>query len=208
MHIHTNHSKKCGYMDAEEMIKQAINRGLDGVAVTDHNTIEGALEAERIVKDQNLKLQIIIGEEINTNRGEVLAYFIDSTIEEGPIGQVLKDIEKAGGLSALSHPFDRIRKGFSNIEDVIDRVDAIEVLNSRCLFNGKALDICTRYNKAMIAGSDAHFCREIGNAWTSFADDPRLCMERGRTAIGGGISNPMYLALTKGIKLWRRATSG
>lgn len=208
MHIHTNRSKKCGFMKPQSIIERAMERGLDGISVTDHNTIDGALEVKDIIKDEDLRLQVIVGEEITTERGEVLAYFIDRVILEGSAEDVLRDIKSAGGISAIPHPFDRIRKGFLNIEEIIRKVDAIEVLNSRCLFNRKALNLCQEYNKTKLAGSDAHFNSEIGNAWTIFDDDPRTCIAKNRTIIGGNISNPAYLVLTKGVKLWRRATSG
>lgn len=208
MHVHTNHSRKCGYMNPRKLIDQAIKRGLDGIAVTDHNTIEGALEANEIAKEDNLRIQVIVGEEITTDRGEMLAYFINKKIQEGSTSDVLRDIKRAEGLSAIPHPFDRIRKRFSGIRDIIEDVDAIEVLNSRCLFNRKALNLCMEHNKCMLAGSDAHFYREIGKASTIFANDPKTCIAMNKTEIGGNISNPVYLLLTKGVKLWRRAISG
>jgi hypothetical protein len=208
MHVHTNRSRKCGYMNPRKLVDQAIKIGLDGIAVTDHNTIGGALEAKDIVKEENLTLQVIVGEEITTDRGEVLAYFINEEIQKGSTADVLKDIKKARGLSAIPHPFDRIRKGFSDIRDVIDDVDAIEVLNSRCLFNREALNLCRVHNKCMLAGSDAHFHQEIGKAWTIFASDPKTSIEMNKTEIGGNINNPVYLVLTKGVKLWRRVISG
>jgi hypothetical protein len=208
MHVHTLQSKKCGWMRPERLVKVAIEKGLVGIAVTDHNTIEGALEVFEIVRDEQLRLEVIIGEEITTDRGEVLAYFIDEEIEPGPFEDVLSAIRRAGGVSAIPHPFDKVRKGFVGLEAVLDDVDAIEVLNARCLFNRKAVDLCLDDKKPMLGGSDAHFYREVGRAWTEYSIEPRACILEGRTRVSGGLSNPAYLALTKGVKVWRKVTSG
>jgi predicted metal-dependent phosphoesterase TrpH len=208
MHLHTLYSEQCGCMRPKRLIDQAVKRGLDGIAVTDHNTTAGALETFEIVRDETIDLMVIIGEEITTDRGEVLAYFINNEINPGPFDEVLSAIRRAGGVSAIPHPFDRIRRGFQGVEDVLCDVDAIEALNSRCLFNKKAQDLCMDHKKPMLGGSDAHFCREVGRAWTEFPYEPKASILQGRTRVGGGLSNPAYLALTKGVKVWRKATSG
>jgi len=208
MHVHTNYSKKCGWTKPERLIEAAIEKKLDGLAVTDHNTICGAEEVLEIVQDEQVRLEVIIGEEITTDRGEVLAYFINEEIEPGPFEEVLSKIKQSGGISAIPHPFDRIRKGFFGTEAVLDDVDAIEVFNARCLFNKKALDLCLNRKKPMLGGSDAHFYREVGRAWTEYPAEPRGCILEGRTWVGGNLSSPAYLALTKGVKVWRKVTSG
>lgn len=195
-------------MSPHRLIKEAVEKGLDGLAVTDHNTIEGAMEVLDIVRDEYVKLEVIVGEEISTDRGEVLAYFINEVIDPGPFEDVIAAIRRSGGVSAVPHPFDKIRKGFSGIEEVLGKVDAIEVVNSRCLFNKRALDLSLESKKPILGGSDAHFYGEVGRGWTEFSADPRRSILEGRTQAGGGLSSPAYLALTKGVKLWRRATSG
>lgn len=208
MHVHTRHSKRCGWMSPGRLVKRAMEKGLDGLAVTDHNTIEGAIEVRDIVRDEDLNLVVIIGEEISTDRGEVLTYFINEVIDPGPFEDVIAAIRRSGGISAVPHPFDKIRKGFSGMEEVLGEVDAIEVINSRCLFNKRALDLSRDHHKPMLGGSDAHFYGELGRGWTEFPADPRRSILEGRTRAGGGLSSPAYLALTKGVKLWRKATSG
>ena len=208
MHVHTLHSERCGWMKPERLVKHAKEKGLDGLAVTDHNTIDGAREVFNIVRDEQMELSVIIGEEITTDRGEILAYFIDREIEPGPFEEALSAIKRAGGISAIPHPFEKIRKGFRGVETVIGDVNAIEVLNSRCRFNRKAFDLCLAHKKPMLGGSDAHFYSEVGRAWTEMSDDPMACILAGMTRVGGGLSNPAYLSLTKGVKVWRKVTSG
>jgi predicted metal-dependent phosphoesterase TrpH len=208
MHVHTLHSERCGWMKSDKLVEQAKEKGLDGIAVTDHNTIDGAKEVFEIVRDEQIEISVIIGEEISTDRGEVLAYFITKEIVPGSFAEVLDEIRRNGGISAIPHPFERIRKGFQGIEAVIGDVNAIEVLNSRCLFNRKAFDLCHAHKKPMLGGSDAHFYQEVGRAWTEISDDHKASILAGGTRVGGGLSNPAYLALTKGVKIWRKATSG
>lgn len=208
MHVHTLHSERCGWMRPERLVEHAKEIGLDGLAVTDHNTIDGAREVFDIVRDEQIELSVIIGEEISTDRGEVLAYFINKEIEPGSFPEVLSEIRQADGISAIPHPFERIRKGFRGVEAVMSDVNAIEVLNSRCFFNREAFDLCLVHKKPMLGGSDAHFYREVGRAWTEISDDPMASILAGRTRVGGGLSNPAYLALTKGVKVWRKVTSG
>jgi predicted metal-dependent phosphoesterase TrpH len=206
MHVHTLHSPRCGWMKPERLVECALEKRLDGLAVTDHNTIEGAREVFDIVRDERLKLSVIIGEEISTDRGEVLAYFINREIEPGSFAEVLTEIRRAGGISAIPHPFERIREGFMGVEAAIGNVNAIEVLNSRCFFNRKALNLCLTHKKPMLGGSDAHFYREVGLAWTEILDDPMTSIRNGKARVGGSLSNPAFLALTKGVKMWRKMT--
>jgi predicted metal-dependent phosphoesterase TrpH len=74
MHVHTLHSERCGWMRPKRLVEHAQEKGLGGLAVTDHNTINGAREVFDIVRDEQTDLSVIIGEEISTDRGEVLAY--------------------------------------------------------------------------------------------------------------------------------------
>ena len=90
MHVHTLHSPKCGWMRPESLVENAKKKGLDGLAITDHNTIEGAQEVFDIVREEQIELFIIIGEEISTDRGEVLAYFINREIEPGSFAELAK----------------------------------------------------------------------------------------------------------------------
>jgi len=168
MHVHTLHSPRCGWMKPERLVERALEKRLDGLAVTDHNTIEGAREVFDIVRDERLKLSVIIGEEISTDRGEVLAYFINREIEPGSFAEVLTEIRRAGGISAIPHPFDKLRHhAVCLTRDDVWLFDCIEVFNARCLsktYNDLAYNFGKEYDLAITAGSDAHFLNEVGNA--------------------------------------------
>lgn len=168
MHVHTLHSPRCGWMRPERLVEHAREKGLAGLAVTDHNTIDGALEVFDIVRDEQMELSVIIGEEISTDRGEVLAYFINEEIEPGSFAEVLTEIRRAGGISAIPHPFDKLRRHAVRLtRDDVGTFDCIEGFNARILFkayNVLAYNFGKKYDIVITAGSDAHFLNEIGNA--------------------------------------------
>jgi predicted metal-dependent phosphoesterase TrpH len=168
MHVHTLHSERCGWMRPERLVEHAKEKGLDGLAVTDHNTIDGAREVFDIVRDEQMDLSVIIGEEITTDRGEVLAYFINQEIEPGPFEEVLLAIKRAGGVSAIPHPFDKLRHHAVRLtRDDVGSFDCIETFNARCIsktYNDLAYIFGKEYGIAITAGSDAHFLNEVGNS--------------------------------------------
>ena len=75
LHVHTKYSR-CAFLDPAVIEPLALKQGLDAVAVTDHNTITGALEVKRLAK----KITVIVGEEIKTSKGEIIGYFLGEHI--------------------------------------------------------------------------------------------------------------------------------
>ena len=176
-HCHTIFSKHFfwGY-DAlnkpEEMIKAAIKKGLDGLAITDHNTVKGSLAAKKIAKKYNFK--IITGSEISTETGDFLALGIKEDVPKNlSLEETLEKIHDLGGIGVAPHPFGRyiFRKCVKN---KAIKADAIEVFNSSLNFmqNKKALNLAKKFKKSITAGSDAHSVREVGNAGIICDDDP------------------------------------
>ncbi len=139
--------------------------GLNKVAITDHNTIEGALAAQRLAPDL-----VIVGEEIATETGgELIAYFVSEVVPKGlPVLEVLQRLRAQGAVISVSHPLDSLRGsalGERLTLEIIEQVDALEVFNARCLRaddNRRADELVKRYGKAGTAGSDAHTLRELG----------------------------------------------
>ncbi len=172
-HIHTGYSP-CSNMKPEDIIKTAVSKGYDVIGVVDHDSIKGGIKTKRIA---GKKILVIPGEEIKTRYGEIIIFLSD-----GRYNKNLIDIcERAKDLNhfvVVPHPFDFLRfiiclKG--KIREIENFVDAIEVFNSRTLFN-HFNDLANRYatrNKIpKIAGSDAHYLEEIGNA-TAYLDCKR-----------------------------------
>ena len=80
LHMHTHYSK-CSNLKPEILLKIAKKRGLNGIAITDHNVVEGALKVKKLNKDKDF--EVIVGEEISTDAGEVLAYYLNKEIKKG-----------------------------------------------------------------------------------------------------------------------------
>lgn len=165
LHCHTLYSPDC-LTRLEDLIAACQRKRIDKLAVTDHNTARGALRLQQMAPDL-----IIVGEEIRTNRGELLAYFLSETIppDLSP-EETIARIRAQGGLVGISHPLDRLRReamGWEATLSIIDQVDMIEVFNARSVFhadNAAALELAETYGKLKIAGSDAHTLYELGRA--------------------------------------------
>lgn len=165
LHSHTYYSKDC-LTHFEDIARVCEARGIDKIAITDHNTAEGALAFQKVAPDL-----VIVGEEIFTTKGEILAYFVKETIPAGlSPEETIRRLRDQGAVISVSHPFDSLRKGGWQEPDlrmIIDQVDAIEVFNSRCLIpnhNAVAAAYAKEHRVAETVGSDAHTLREYGRA--------------------------------------------
>lgn len=163
LHTHSKYSGDCR-MEPADILKTAEKVGLDGVAITDHDTVKGGLAASRIKSD----IEVIAGAEIRTDRGEVIGYFLNEEIEKRELFEVIDAIRDQGGIVCIPHPFDAFRiYNLKPKDDVLKVVDCIEVLNSRCAvnaFNEKARRLAEERGLGMTAGSDAHTVSEIGTS--------------------------------------------
>jgi predicted metal-dependent phosphoesterase TrpH len=167
LHAHTLWSKDC-LMPFEKIIRLCKERGIDRIAITDHNTADGALAMQKLAPDL-----VIVGEEIMTTRGEILAYFVQESVPAGLTpDETIRRLRDQKAVISVSHPFDQLRKGAWREEDllkIIDRVDAIEIFNARCMIprdNDKAIAFARQHNLVGTAGSDAHTALEYGRAMT------------------------------------------
>jgi len=164
-HCHTYASKDSLTRPAD-LIAMARRKGIDQVIVTDHNSIAGAREAYGI--DPEL---VIVGEEIMTTKGEILAAFVKEEVPPGltPL-ETINILKEQGAFISVSHPFDELRKGGwmeHDLLEILPLVDAIEVYNSRCMlprFNRRAELFAQKHNIAGTVGSDAHAAFEVGRS--------------------------------------------
>jgi len=164
-HCHT-HASKDSLTHPADLVATARYKGIDRVVVTDHNSIAGAREAQAI--DPEL---IIVGEEIMTTKGEILAAFVQEEIPAYLTPQeTIKRLKEQGAFISVSHPFDEMRKGGwkeNDLLEILPFVDAIEVYNSRCMlprFNRRAGLFAQKHNVAGTVGSDAHAAFEVGRS--------------------------------------------
>ncbi|QZP37091.1 PHP-associated domain-containing protein [Halobaculum magnesiiphilum] len=214
---HTNRSPECGWMAPETLVRRAESVGLDGVAITDHNTMDGVGPARRAASDQFL---VISAEEVDTPDGQIIGLFLEEPIEPWQSPRtVIQEIHDQGGLALAPHPFDAMRSGLSSLSEYTDVLDAVETINSRCVrpaYNRRALEFAQQYEIPKTGGSDSHFAHEIGTAYTdleipsdarageSLADPVKQSLRDGRVSPVGGRGSIVSHAGTKCAKLYNR----
>ena len=190
LHGHTHYSK-CSNLKPETILKLANKKKFDGIAITDHHEIKGALEVKRL--NNNKDFEVIIGEEISTNYGDVLVYYLSKKIDEIDFFEVIDEARKQNALITIPHPFRTTlinnHKFKLPLEDVKNKIDAIECFNARTLpgDNKKADDAANKLKIAKTGGSDSHFFFEIGTGHTIFDEDLRTAIKRKQTKVEGTI---------------------
>jgi hypothetical protein len=166
LHMHTSWSHDCS-IDVPELLDHAEVEGLGAIAVTDHNTFGGALEAAELADGRDLL--VIPGEEVKTDgQGEVIGLFLSEEIPRGlSFGETIAAIREQGGLVYLPHPFDRLHAipDPATLHRHLPEIDIFEVYNARLLFeayNDEALRFARKYGLVAGAGSDAHVLQGVG----------------------------------------------
>ncbi len=206
MHVHTKYSLD-GKGEPREFVEIAKLKGLSGIAITDHNEIEGALEAKEYSKDMDFL--VIVGEEISTTCGHILAYNIKEKIErEREPKEIVKEIKRQGGFAVVAHP-DRIPSGISSkIVRTLD-VSGIEALNGATVphKNRGANKLAHELNLGIIGGSDSHKPKDIGAAYTVFEGTSLGVYDiqqhiRQKRSVPAGHSLPYYKELGLVLKIF------
>ncbi len=164
-HSHTIASRD-SLLQPVDLVAAARRKGIDRVVITDHNTIAGARAAQQVDP-----ARVIVGEEIMTTRGELLAAYLTGEIPPGLTPQeTISRLREQGAFISIAHPFDRMRKGGwkePDLLEILPLVDAIEVFNSRCIlpcFNTQAGEFAARNGMPGTVGSDAHAAFELGRS--------------------------------------------
>ncbi|MBM3137446.1 MAG: PHP domain-containing protein [Chloroflexi bacterium] len=173
-HCHTVYSHDSSNR-IPQLLQAAQERGIERLAITDHNTIQGALKAKELDPQR-----VVVGEEILTTHGELLGYFLENEIPRrlSPM-ETIERLKGQGAFIVVPHVFDRRRHGWrrEDLEQILPHVDALEVFNARCLSprtNRLGRAFADQRGFAMIAGSDAHSVVELGLAsvWLPAFNDP------------------------------------
>lgn len=200
-HVHTCYSGD-SLTSLEAVIEACRGRGLDKVAITDHNTIAGALALSEMAPDL-----VIVGEEIKTKVGEIIAYFLTEEVPKGlPLEEAIARVRQQGGVVGVPHPLDRLRRealGRTHLLSIIEQVDLLEVFNARTVFpadNRRALELAREHGLLATAGSDAHTPGEIGQAYVempAFNDRDEFLRSLAEGQIVGRLTSPLiHLAST------------
>ncbi len=164
-HCHTVFSKD-SLTSPRVLVDACRRKGIDRVIVTDHDNIRGGVAARALDPER-----VIVGEEIKTTRGEILAAFVKEEVPAGLTPQeTIKRLRDQGAFISVSHPFDAWRSGAwdeADLLEIMPLVDAIEVFNSRCVspaYNEQAAAFARQHNLAGTVGSDAHAAFELGRS--------------------------------------------
>ncbi|MDY7040290.1 MAG: PHP domain-containing protein, partial [Chloroflexota bacterium] len=183
----------------------------DKIAVTDHNTIAGALALRELAPDL-----VIVGEEIKTSDGELIAFFVAEEIPAWlPLEEAITRLRAQGAIIGVSHPLDRLRReamGPKALLTIIDRVDCLEGFNARCILPGdnrRALALARERGLPVTAGSDAHSPLEIGAAYVEmppFTGRDEFLHSLPQAQIGGHLSSPLVHFISTWTKLRRRVS--
>lgn len=179
LHMHTNYSDGTGSVEDVLTFAQR-HTSLDVIAITDHDTIEGALRARDLAAKRDYRFEVIVGEEISTREGHLLALFLDKPVApDQSIERSIELVHAQGGLAVVAHPFNRVFR-HSVQRSVMNRLlrqpevhpDGIETLNGSFAGIGSsriAMTLArTVYPWAETGGSDAHTPTAVGCARTIF----------------------------------------
>ncbi len=190
-------------------MRRCLKLGINCLAVTEHNNVEGALAVQRVAP-----FKVIVAEEIKTVEGELTGLFLKETIPPNLTPEeTIERVKAQGGLVSLPHPFDRVRREplrETARERILSRLDIIEVFNSRTTFrsdNERARRLAEELGLPMGAGSDAHSPWELGTTYVEMPDfeGPQEFLEALRQGrVVGRRANPLVHAISTLAKLrWR-----
>lgn len=206
-HCHTCYSKD-SLTTPESVLETSLRKGIDKIVISDHNSIKGAEYASRLDP-----LRVIIGEEIMTTQGELLAFFVQEEIPGGlgPL-EAIHSLRRQGAFISVSHPFDHYRSGhwvMENLTTIAPLVDAVEVYNARCIqskHNNQAKEFAGQHGLSGTVGSDAHAALEIGKATMTlpyFKDKESLIQALGEATAHTSLSPP-WIHFYSRYAVWRK----
>lgn len=179
LHVHSNHTRGCN-ASVRDVVRRAREAGLDGVAITDLNSLDGLAEIRAAAKEEGVVA--LCGVEVSTDRGHYLCYFPDpsrvpapaqifGSATPWPVRDVLAKVREMGGVAVAAHPYDKtIERPSGDVIFTLDGLAAIEGLNAsrRGATNDLAMEAADHMNLPCVGASGAHELADIGKAATLF----------------------------------------
>lgn len=170
-HSHSHYSKD-SVISPQAFIDTCVRKGINCMAVTDHNEIAGAFEIAR-----RAPFKVIIGEEVKTSEGEIIGLFLKEFVPRDLTPEDTIDaIHEQGGLAVVPHPFDIFRRSVIHadaLERIKERVDAVEGFNCRNILarhDQRARELADSVGKPQTLGTDSHSPLELGGGWLEMDD--------------------------------------
>ena len=169
LHVHTRFSKD-SFLCFWPLYIMCRIKGIEWLAITDHNCLIGALQFADFCSKHGSKLHVIPGEEIYTSEVEVIGLYLKQEIPQGLSAKETIDlIKKQNSIVYVPHPYDEMRHKTvlfeSAIRENIGLIDCIEVHKGRNIsphYDEEQKKIADNYQLAPVIGSDAHTLIEIG----------------------------------------------
>jgi len=201
LHVHSKHSPD-GEAGIDRLVQRLAELRLDGLALTDHNTVSGHSRLAELARDRP-ELRLIPGVEVSTREGHLLGYGIHEVPPtDRPVGETIEWVNAHGGVAVLAHPFRRVH-GVGGAVAQASRVPAVEVMNGHNgpTANGRARRLAEARSLGATGGSDAHATWDLlGRTWTRFPDgaesldDLLEALRRGSTSAEGRSAGPLTRA--------------
>jgi predicted metal-dependent phosphoesterase TrpH len=172
LHVHTTYSED-SLITPKDLIFYAKKNGLNAVAVTDHNYLEGAIKIAKETTD----FLVIPGMEVSSGEGHIVALNVNELIPKGLTAvETVERIHRAGGVAIACHPYVYLKGCLNNA--VCGAFDAIETINARAFpFKRsvrKATEAAEKFELSRVAGTDAHYGPQIGFGYTTIDAEPNV----------------------------------
>lgn len=200
LHVHSHFSKDSN-AGLDDILEYASKNGLDGFAVCDHDSIEGGMACAKRAEETGSRQIVIPGVEVSTSKGHLLVLGVKEKIEAGlSPEETIRQARAQGAVVVLPHPFKVTSHGIGYVEGL--DVDAVEVINSRCLTNGpnnKAREAAEKLGIPQVGGSDAHEAAMVGRSYAEVDVSERSveavldAILQGRTRAGGCKTPPSFV---------------
>ena len=166
LHMHTHFSHDSG-APSRSIVDRCIRTGLNYIAVTDHNTLSGALEVQSLAP-----FPVIVGEEIKSASGDIIGLFLKEEVPKDlPAIDTVRAIKDQSGLVMIPHPFDRLRPSAIDgdaLTEILPHVDIMEAFNAHDLLmrdNHRAAAFTQEHGLVAAAVSDSHTPLELGRTY-------------------------------------------
>ncbi|WP_292465396.1 PHP domain-containing protein [Methanolobus sp.] len=200
LHVHSLFSKDSNAC-IDDILELASKNGLDGFAICDHDSIEGGIACAKRAVETGSGQIVIPGIEVSSSKGHILVLGVKEKIEAGlSPEETIKRARAQGAVVIIPHPFKMTSHGIGYVEGL--DIDAVEVLNSRCLTDGpnsKARKVAEQLGIPQVGGSDAHEAVMIGRSYAEIDISERSveavldAIRQGKTSPGGCKTPPSFV---------------
>ena len=175
-HMHTKYSHDCN-VEPALIVDTLFKENISVAIITDHNSIQGALEAKAYAENKyGDKFTVIVGEEVLTDIGDIIGFPLKDEIQLVDHREVISNIKNQGGYVCLPHPYKSHNLLRIHDTDFIESLDFIEIFNSRTgeKLNDYAKEMAKKFNKKVMVGSDSHVITELLNTCFIFNENMEI----------------------------------